>query len=358
MAFNRAVAPVYSKGTIDVWCHNPLTGDLDYYSNKVQQNQLQTSINNSPINAGIGNPIVIQIPDSAAINLTLTAADMSLEARALQVGGQISYNGIVPVMESIKANGTVLSVTKAPAVAYGFSAAYAFIDNSGTAYTVDTDTYQIQGFTAESGKSYCVRYFISAASAKQLRISSVFAPSVEVVMIRIPAYSAQGSTANAGSHVGDFFIWIPRMQFSGNAGLDASQTTASTTDVSGTALSYDDAAAQGLCSAEEAYGSLAYYVYMPLAGATSAVEGLAIVGGTISLRVGDTIQLPVKYVIDGQLVQPEFSDLSYESSAVGTATVVANSGAVTGVQAGSCEITATLAEPSYSVVCNCVVTAS
>ena len=358
MPFNRAIAPKYSKGTMDVWCHNPITGDLDYFSNKIQTNQLQTSLNLSPINAGIGNPIVIQLPDSAAINLTITAADMSLEARQLQTGGQLSYNGIIPVMESIEANGTTLSVSRTPAIAYGFSEAYAFIDSDGTAYTVDPDTYQIQNFTAVSGQSYCVRYFATAASAQQLRIASVFAPSVEVVMIRMPAYSAQGSTSNQGSHVGDFYIWIPRMQFAGNAGIDASQTAATTTDISGTALSYDEALTAGVCSESEQYGALAYYVYMPLAGATSAVEGLAIVGGSISVSVGQQIQLPVKYVINGQLVQPQFNDLTYASSAQSTATVGANTGIVQGVAAGSCEITATLAEPSLSVVCNCVVTSA
>ena len=65
MAFNRATTPVYLKGTMDVWCHNPSTGDLDYYSNKVQTSQFTTTVNMSPINASVGNPVVINLPDSA-----------------------------------------------------------------------------------------------------------------------------------------------------------------------------------------------------------------------------------------------------------------------------------------------------
>lgn len=348
MAFNRATSPVYAKGTMDVWCFNPGNGDLDYYSNKVQTNQFQTSVNLSPINAGIGNPVVINLPDTAQINLSLTAADISLEARKLSVGGTLSYNAIIPVIESVTPSGTSLTLSKPPVAAYGMSEAYAFIDMDGTAYSIDTDSYVVQGFTATPGTSYCVRYFTRAASARELRISSVFAPAVEVVMIRIPAYNAQGSTANQGSHCGDFYIWIPRMQFSGNAGTDASQTAASTTDFSGSALSYDEAVSAGACSESDEYGALAYMVYMPLAGQTSAVSGLAVVGGSVSVQQGNQIQIPVKYVINNELVQPNYADLTFESANTGTATVGANTGILSGVAAGSTTVTITLDEPELT----------
>lgn len=356
MAFNRSTAPVYAKGTMDVWMHNPQTGDLEFYSNKIQTSQFQTNVNMGAINAGIGNPTVIQIPDTANITLNLTAANMSLEARALSTGGILSYNGIVPVMENIVANGTILEVSQTPAAGYGMARPYAFIDKDGTAYPVDPGTNQISGFVAQQGQTYCVRYFANAASAQELTISSQFAPAVEVVMIRIPAYSAQGSSSTQGSNVGDFWIWIPRMQFNGVANTDASQTAASTTEMQGTALAYDEAVAQSECEVG-GVPALAYMVYMPKAGATSLVEGLVVVGGEISVAQGQTIQLPVKYVINGQLVQPNYGDLSYQSSTSSTATVGAT-GQVEGVATGSCEITATLAEPALSVVCNCTVTAS
>lgn len=348
MAFNRAESPVYAKGTMDVWCFNPSTGDLDYYSNKVQTNQFQTSVNLSPINAGVGNPVVINLPDTSQVNLNLVAADVSLYARKLAVGGTLSYNAIIPVIESITPNSTTLQVTRPPVAAYGMSDAYAFIDMDGTAYAIDEDNFVVQNFTAQAGQTYCVRYFTRAASAQELRISSVFAPAVEVVMIRIPAYNAQGSASNQGSHCGDFYIWIPRMQFSGNAGTDASQTAASTTDFSGTALSYDKAQAVGACSEEDAYGALAYMVYMPLAGQTSAVSGLAVIGGSVQVSVGNQMQIPVKYVINNELVQPNYADLAFSSAAEGTATVGANTGILTGVAAGSTTVTISLAEPALT----------
>ena len=355
MAFNRATAPIYAKGTMDVWCFNPSTGDLDYYSNKIQTNQFTTSVNMGAINAGVGNPVVINLPDTSQVNLTLTAADLSLEARALSTGGSLGYNGIIPVMESITASGTSLQVTGIPTTAYGMDKPYAYIDKAGEAYEVDPDTGLISGFTAVNGTDYCVRYFSKAASAKELTLSTVFAPAVEVVYMRIPCYSAQGATANQGSKCGDLYVWVPRMQFSGNAATDGSQTSAATTDISGSALSYDAAVASGVCE-ESAMTSLAYMVYMPLGGATVSVDGLAIVGGEIALKIGEDVQTPVKYVIDGHLVQPDYSDLSYTITDTTYATVDAN-GLITGAAAGSTEITVTLTDPALSVVANVTVSA-
>ena len=356
MAFNRAAAPIYAKGTMDVWLFNPSTGDLDYYSNKVQTNQFTTSVNMGSINAGIGNPVVINLPDTSQVNLTLTAADLSLEARALSTGGTLTYNGIIPVMESITASGTSIQVTGTPVAAYGMAAPYAYVDKDGTAYLVDPDTGLISGFTAVNGQDYCVRYFSNSASAKELTLSTVFAPAVEVAYMRIPCYSAQGSTANQGSKCGDLYIWVPRMQFSGNAATDGSQTTAATTDISGSALSYDAAVAAGVCE-ESAATALAYMVYMPLGGPAVSVDGLAIVGGEISVVAGNKVQTPVKYVINGHLVQPDYSDMTYTITNTSVATVDAN-GLITGASAGSTEITVALAEPSLTVVANLTVTSA
>ena len=68
MAFNRATSPIYAKGTMDVWIFNPATGTLDFYSNKVQTNQFSPSVNMGSINAGVGNPVVINLPDTSQVS--------------------------------------------------------------------------------------------------------------------------------------------------------------------------------------------------------------------------------------------------------------------------------------------------
>lgn len=355
ISFDTNRKPIYTKGVVDVWMRNPRTGDLDYYSNKLHSSQIESSVNMNPLQAGIGNPTVIQIPDTANITLTLTAADISLAEKALETGGTVSYNGIIPVMEGIVAIGTQLKVSKKPVAAYGFSSAFAFIDNSGVAYTVDTDTGVIQNFAATEGRTYCVRYFTNAASAMELRIDSVFNPSVETVMMRFPAYTTQGQNDSSSTHCGDYYIWIPRMQFGASKTTDNEQTEYTQNQIVGTALPYDDAVSFGACDDGEYYSALAYYVYMPISGGSNPVEGIVVVGGNVTVHVGQSIQLPVKYVVNGELIQPHYSDLTYSSSSSGIARIAARSGVVHGVSVGTCILSVTLGTQGLKTTCLCTV---
>lgn len=356
MAYATNTVPVYAKGTMDVWLFNPNTFDLDFYSNKIQTNSLSTSTNMGEINGSLRNPVLLSLPDSAKLELQITAATSTLESRALSVGGELTYNGIVPVLETITAEGATLTVSQVPVPPYGTDTVYGFVDKDGKAYVIDAETKTVQNFTATAGETYCVRYFVRAASAHQLKINSAFEPNIEVCMIRMPLYTTQGSSSTQGTKWGDRYIWIPRMQFTGNAPLKGDQTDADTDDLSGSALPYEEAAAEGICLDEASY-ALAYMVDMPLAGTTSAVEGLAIVGGVVNVAVGDPVQIPVKYVMpDDSLVQPTYSDLTYTVTDTSKATV-SDTGVLTGVAAGATEVTVTLADPALSVVANVVVTA-
>lgn len=354
MAYATNTIPVYAKGTMDVWLFNPSTFDLDFYSNKVQTNSLTTSTNMGEINGSLRNPVLLSLPDSAKLELQITAATSTLESRALSVGGELTYNGIVPVLETITANDTSLTVSQVPVPPYGTDKVYGFVDKDGKAYEIDPETKQVKNFTSVSGTTYCVRYFVRAASAHQLKINSAFEPNIEVCMIRMPLYTTQGSSSTQGTKWGDRYIWIPRMQFTGNAPMKGDQTDADTDDLSGSALPYEEAAAEGICLDEASY-ALAYMVDMPLAGTNSAVEGLAIVGGVVNVGVGDSVQVPVKFVMpDDSLVQPTYTDLTYAVTDTSKATVTA-AGVLTGVAAGATEVTVTLAEPALSVVANVVV---
>lgn len=103
MKANLNSRPLYAKGTMDVKCFDPGTNHLVYFSSKMSTSQLQSTVNLGTINAGPGNPVVIQIPDTPSLTLNLTAADFSLQGRALAVGGNVTYNGVVPVDEVVAA---------------------------------------------------------------------------------------------------------------------------------------------------------------------------------------------------------------------------------------------------------------
>ena len=354
---------LYAKGTCDVVVRNISTGDVEYQSNKVQTSQFTTTCDMGAIQAGIGNTTVMNIPHNSAVNLTLTNADFSMEARAMQVGSGIAYNGIGPVCETLTGTNGVLTVTETPAAPYGYTenicnvVPFGAVNAPGMAYTIDATTKQVQGFTAAAGTTYVVTYFSSVAGNKYFNIHSVFSPAIKHVTVQIAVYSASAAqSATQGTKVGDLYIIIPRMQFSGKADTDGSQTTAVTTDLSGTALTYDQAISEGACDCAATSG-LAQVLYVPSANTTADVIGLVIVGGDVALTVGDTALVPVKYLMrNNTLANPDYSALTYTIPSGGASYAeVSDDGVITAKAQGATEITVNMESPALSTVANLTV---
>ena len=344
MAYATNKTPVYLKGTMDVWLFNPETFNLDFYSNKVKTNGLTTSTNMGEINGSLRNPVLLNLPDTAKLELAITNATSTLESRALSLGGELSYNGVIPVLENVTPtleNGQyVLRVSQTPVAPYGTEKRYCFIDKSGEAYTFAGESNEVEGFTADVTKTYCVRYFVKAASAHQLRIASAFEPNIEICMIRMPLYTTNGTSSTQGTRWGDRYIWIPRMQFTGNSPLKGDQTDPDAEELHGTALPYEEAAAEGVCIDESSF-ALAYMVDMPADGALANVAGLAVVGGTVNLKVGETVTVPVKYVMDdGTLTQVDFDDIGIQDTGSSSSIFTVNDtyDTITGVGTGDGQI--------------------
>lgn len=331
--------PIYAKGTMDVKMFDPATDNLVYYSNKMQTSQLQSSINLGAINAGIGNPVVIQIPDTPNLTMTLTAADLSLEGRALSTGSTITYNGVVPVDEVVEAVGTTLTVTSPAVAPLGSCIVSCLVGNDGTAYTIDPTTGQVQGFTATAGQSYCVHYHTTNASAKQFSIETLMSPAVVRGFITIPVYATEGNTANTntGSRIGSLYITIPRGQLNGDVSTDGSQTTPATTNMTLTALSYDEACTAGIQCGSSLSPKLAYMVLELFGSPDQNASDLVIVGGDdISVTAGTPYTIPVKYEMnDGEIITPNMSDLTFTNPDGGLYFNVSNLGVITGTAAGS-----------------------
>lgn len=336
--------PLYAKGTMDVKCFDPGSNNLVYYSNKMSTSQLQSSVNLGAINAGPGNPVVIQIPDTPSLTMNLTAADFSLAGRALAVGGNVTYNGVVPVDEVVEAAGTSLKVAQTPVAPLGGCDIVCYVGNDGTAYTIDPTTMEVQGFTATAGEKYCVHYYTANAGAQQFSVETLMNPAVVRTLITIPVYSTESDAQNplTGSRVGSLYITIPRMQFNGDVSTEGSQTTAATTVMNGTALSYDEACEAGIQCGSSASPKLAYMVLELFGSPDQFATGLAIVGGNdIEVNAGQTVAIPVKYVMDdGSLGTPLMSDFIFTSADANVATVSAQ-GVVSGVAAGTTTVTIT-----------------
>ena len=368
MAVQLNRSPLYVKGTAEMWVRDIVTGDFIGFSNKIDTSNFTSSVNAGEIRAGIGAPIVINIPDSATFSGEVTANDFSLEARQLATGGNLKYNGTAPYQETITATDTTLKVTRDPVSAYGepsdASTYTCFVGSDGVNYTVDPKTKVVQGFTAQKGQTYCVRYFVELASAQELSIPTQFNPTVANVTIKMAVYGAQGGNAMNGSRVGNLYIVIPRAQLlNGAVGVNGSQTEAATTPWSFSALAYDEADVTcSECALDNSV--LGYMVYVPCGtdAATRAVKALAIVGGIITVKAQETAQTPVFYVMeDNEVVTPNYSDLTFKVAEDGGsyATVGEHTGVITGSSAGSTTITVTVtAKPTLTATANVTVTSA
>lgn len=354
---------LYAKGTCNVVLRDIATGDVVLQSNKVNSNNLTTSVDLGEVRTGLGYAIAIQIPSNAAVNLEIDLANFSMTARAMQVGTHVAYNGVSPACESITATSATLTIAGEAVAPYGYKTAIAnvveqgAVNASGTAYTIDA-TGKVIGFTATIGKVYAVTYFTRNASAEWFNISSNFAPGVYHVTTQIAVYSTENtSNANQGTLAGYLYHIIPRMQFSGNANTDGGQTTNVVSSLTGTALSYDDASAMGICT-DCAIAGLAQVVYVPVAGAGAAVADLVIVGGGVNVTVGNSAQVPVLYLMpDGSTVQPNYGDMTFTKVGSAAAFSVNATGLVNGSAAGSGDIKVALKNTSLTAVCNVTVTA-
>ena len=368
MAVQLNKTSVYVKGTAEIWIRDIVTGDFIGYSNKIDASNFSSSVNAGEIRAGLGAPVVITIPDSASFSGEVTATDFSLEARQLATGGNLKYNGVAPVMENITATDTSLKITGTPVADYGESsdaATYAcYVGSDGVNYGVDPKTKVVQGFTAQAGQTYCVRYFIQLASAQELTIPTQFNPTVARITVKMAVYGAQGGSAMNGSRIGNLYMHIPRAQFiNGDVGVNGSQTEAATTPWSFSALSYDEADVTcSECATDKSV--LGYMVFVPCGtdAATRAVKALAIVGGVVTVKAGESAQTPVFYVMENnELVMPNYADLTFKVAGDGGAyaKVGEHTGLINGSSAGSTTITVTMtSKPALTATANVTVTSA
>lgn len=318
---------LYVKGTAEIVMFNPATDDVVYSSNKLQSNQIQASINLGAVNGGLGNPTLINLPDTPNLTLSMTAADFSLEAQGLQIGDVPSYNAVVPVRESVTCTSGTLTVSGTPVMPLGTSTGAIVGIVDGTAYEFSGKAITFAAGT--EGSKYCVQYFVQKLQAKQLEIGTNFVPAIVRALITLPVFSSSTNDVSTGSRVGSLYITVPRLQLNGDLNIDASQTTASTTILNATALSFDEyqSATGDACAINEP--KLAYMALdLSDENTYEHVVKLVVIGGGISGAQSDVVPNPVLLLMDNGETQaiPDYSDFTWTGSA---GTVNTTTGAIT-----------------------------
>lgn len=341
--FNFGKPNYFLKGMVETIMRDPQTGNIVYYDNIASTAALNYTFNLQEIVGGFGNKLAGLLPDTTRLSGTYTSQGFSLDIKGLQVGSEVEYNAPIPVCEVITAEGTTLKVTGNPVYGYGqsksSSAPWALVrvhgakEYDGTNYGINPETKEVIGFTATAGLEYDVLYNATSASAQMLVLPDAANPAVVSITQKWGVYATQNNSVSKGTLQGFLYVVIPTAVLGGDAGINGSQTENATTEFTWQAISSADNKL-ACSSCENAASDLAYYVYAPCDSAVVEVEQLAILGNGVSVEIGESQQIPVKYVMpNGSLVQPDFSDLTFNSAEQSVATVDAQ-GVVKGVTQG------------------------
>lgn len=282
---------------------------------------LNGSMNDGDVEGGIGNQLIISLPDTSRLEVTATTADSALNNMALTIGAQLGGNGIIETMTAIVAGaGGTLTIQNAVAP-YGADKAICYVltstgsdkaaveAGSGRACEIDPDTGVID-FEGQADQTYCVKYFVRNSSADELTIPALFQPAVVRAHFAVNVYSQKGGDAMTGSLVKIRHYYFPRYQFNQPLQVTESQTTPGTTNLSGRCLTYQQALESGVCSDANnaAYGFIVDEYVGSGDSSTSSVQGIYFVGGgVLNLATGASVTVPVKYDVNGVLT--DISDM-------------------------------------------------
>ena len=353
---------LFTKGVAYAEFFDVGSDELLAYSRYVTDFGMNGTMNDGDIEGGIGNQLIMSIPDTTRLEITATTANSDLGMLALPIGGLLQYDGIVETSTIITANGTTLAAPQNAVAPYGAEngpvcyviaamkdGVAANVPNNGTPYYINQGG-NLEGFEAEAGTSYCVKYWTRVSSAEELQIPANYQPSIARAHFAVNVYARSGDgSAMSGSLAKIRHYYIPRYQFNQPLQITENQTTPGTTNLGGRALSYADALSGGFCAAagNEGYGYIVDEIVG--GGATDTVQGIYFIGagGGVEVATGFSEEVALKYDINGRLTQ--ISDMSanveLSSSAEGVATVSAgNNGYVTirGVASGTATITASV----------------
>lgn len=366
---------IYLQGTCRGICIDPSTGRVDYYSDKFSTANITTSNNENVIRSGLGNGIATIIPTDCDLSVDFTADDFSLWAKGANVGAKLTYNVPVMICDTIKATDATLSVdltNGTPVAGLGRTKIEGYVQTvgsaapiatSGAAYHIDPLSGSFTDFTATAGTTYKVFYYINKVNAQCAAISSQFNPRVEYFTAQIAGYRNVNSANNSGTRAGWLYVIVPLLKFGGaNGGIDGSQTSHDTTHITGRAIAPDSQVVSAAC--DECGGgasNIAYYVWVE-DDASANIEGLVLIGGTVSVPKSGTAQANFLLAMaDGSLTAPDQAHMSYEMTTAITGVTVSNTGLLTATAsaAGDGELTGTYTDgdASFTLAVNVTVTA-
>lgn len=320
-----------SVGTVQFFDQS--NGELIVTSKTLVDSGINFSVTAEDIRGGMANALLSQYFHDSAMGLTLTDALFSLEYLSLNVGGTIQAGADVLVMEQVvTTEPNKITVKETPQNFGGFGTIGWYSlqsEDNWTKITFDPETKTANVPELPQGSSVCVKYTKTDASAEQFTVNSAFIPAQVYGVLTLPLFKSGTDTKqfSNSSKVGEVQVEIPNFIFSGAVDLALTSAGATTTALSGNALT-TFTGAEGCDSNSGYYAKLKQVTYNK--DEFADVKAIVVADSNVELKSGEKQTLQV-YAIYNGIKAPKLIDnakLTFTSSQSSVATVGAHTGEV------------------------------
>lgn len=237
--------------------------DLIGVGETLSDTTFDTSITAEEIRGGPGNLLYGQYFHDSSLTVSITDAMFNLQYVAANLGVDLEQGGLSISEEEAVVGSTAGSValTKAPMAFDGTYIGW-YKKPSAAEWSIGTidavqKTMNISG--AQTGESYCVKYFYQNENAKSITIKAQFVPKVLHLVLINDLYSGSSTeVASSTSKYGRLITDIPNFQLDGAQNLAWAAASAATVALSGKALAYSDTSS---CEVDPVYGTMTQEIF-------------------------------------------------------------------------------------------------
>jgi hypothetical protein len=307
------------------------TGDIMFIGRTLLDSSIETSLSNTDVRAGRGNPIIYVAYHSPEMTIQVSDAQWNLDLLSKNVGSDVVTGNNVFTEEQVTLGaagaGTVVGTPIANA-AFGSSIFGWVTLKDGE--TVEKVTFSTKDFTCVGGAEgdvVTVRFYNLDSASRSLTIRADMVPSIAYLVMEAQLCSSDVAT----NVIGKVQIIVPKASFTGAFSISMTPDSVASTPLSVRAFR-SDMLVNGVMTPVMA----TITEIITTANWYDNVIALSIVGGdqALATRTG-TKTLDIRAIpTTGAAFRPPYSGLDFVSGTVGTATISA-AGLLQGVGAGT-----------------------
>ena len=282
---------------------------------------ISSDMQSAEVRGGFMNQLLFDIKHTRSFSINFTSATFKPVYLAFQTGTDVvvGAKNVYIFDDCVTATNGVVTLSRTPVGPVNVQLP------NGTMIDIATpegDTINVGA--GINGECIC-SYAYNNAQVSNIAINADTQPKTVKAVMHVRAQEQDGT----------YEIVITRLKFTGTIDFSFTADGVSSTNISGTALSYTDT---GSCGQQK----YADWTFIPDTASIVSPVAIASVPSKISIAVDGTVT-PTIYAIRGGLYSNELltDKLEFTSDAAGTASVDAATGLITGLAAGNANITVT-----------------